>query len=93
MVAESHLEIGGDGPLDGDDRAAAQQPTQQVQSNDYFLALSFIQTLELELAINAFFGPILQGAAATLGKPVNRYGAAILNALWATPGGGVLVVR
>ncbi len=46
----------------------------------------FVQTLMLELAINAFFGPILRGAAATLGKQVDRHGAAILNALLTPPG-------
>ncbi len=44
-----------------------------------------------ELAVDAFFGPILRGTAATLGKPVDRHGAAILNASRAPPGGAFVV--
>jgi hypothetical protein len=57
-----------------------------VHSDNHFLALAFFQTLVLELAVDTFFGPILQGAAATLGKPFDRHGAAILNSQLAQPG-------
>jgi hypothetical protein len=40
-----------------------------------------------ELAVDAFFGPILRGTAATLGKPVDRHGATIVDASRAPPGG------
>jgi hypothetical protein len=42
--------------------------------------------------VDALFGPIVRGAAATLGKPVDRHGAAILDALRA-PSGGAFLVR
>ncbi len=51
-----------------------------VHSDNHFLVLALVQTLVLELAVDTFFGPILRGDAATLGKPVDRHGAAILNA-------------
>ncbi len=44
-----------------------------------------------ELAVDAFFWPIWRGAAATLGKPVDRHGGAILNASRALPGGAFVV--
>jgi hypothetical protein len=62
-----------------------------VSSDDHFLAPAFVQTLVQELAVDAFFGPIVRGAAATLGKPVDRHGAAILNASRAPPGGAFVV--
>jgi hypothetical protein len=53
-----------------------------VPSDDHFLAPAFIQSLVQELAVDAFFGPVLRGVAATtLGKPVDRHGTAILCAL------------
>ncbi len=45
----------------------------------------------LELAADAFFGPIVRGAGATFGKPVDRYGAAVQDGSRATPGGSFLV--
>ncbi len=44
-----------------------------------------------ELAVDAFFWPIVQEAGATLGKPVDRYGAAVLDGSRATPGWSFLV--
>jgi hypothetical protein len=49
-------------------------PTPPVPSADHFLAPAFVQTLVRELAVDAFFGPNVRGAGATLGKPVDRYG-------------------
>jgi hypothetical protein len=66
-------------------------PPAPVSSNDHFLAQAFVQTLVLELAVDAFLGPILRGAAATLGKPVDWHGAAILNTSRAQPGGAFMV--
>ena len=66
-------------------------PTQPVPSDDHFLAPAFVQTLVRELAVDAYFGPIVRGAAATLGKPVDRHGAAVLDAARTTPGGTFLV--
>jgi hypothetical protein len=42
--------------------------------------------------LDAYFGPILQGAAATFGKPVDRHGAAIPDPSH-TPSGGTFLVR
>ena len=44
-----------------------------------------------ELAAHACFGPIARGAAATLGKPVDRHGVAVLDASRAPPGGAFVV--
>ena len=66
-------------------------PTPPAPSDDHFLAPAFVQTLVLELAVDAFFGPIVRGAAATFGKAVDRHGAAILDASRAPPGGAFLV--
>jgi hypothetical protein len=66
-------------------------PPPPVSSNDHFLAPAFVQTLVQELAVDAFFGLILRGAAVTLGKPVDRHGAAILKASRAPPGGAFVV--
>ena len=66
-------------------------PTPPVPSDDHFLAPAFVRDLVRELAADAFFGPIVRGAAATLGKPVDRHGAAIPDASRAPPGGTFLV--
>ena len=42
--------------------------------------------------MDAFFGPILRGAAATFGRPVDRHGAAISDPSH-TPSGGTFLVR
>jgi hypothetical protein len=57
-------------------------PTPPVPSDDHFLAPAFVWNLVRELTVDAFFGPILRRAAATLGKskPVDRHGAAIRDA-------------
>ena len=67
-------------------------PTPPAPSDDHFLAPAFIQTLVLELAVDAFFGPIVRGAAATFGKAVDLHGTAILDASRAPPGGAFLVL-
>ena len=66
-------------------------PTPPTPSDDHFLAPVFVQTLVRELAVDAFFGPIVRGAAATLGHAVDRRGTAILAASRAPPGGTFLV--
>ena len=66
-------------------------PTPPVPSADHFLAPAFVQALVRELAVDAFFGPIVRGAAATFGKPVDRHGAAIPDPSRTPPGGTFLV--
>ena len=65
--------------------------TPPVPCDDHFLAPAFVRSLVRKLAVDTFFRPIVRGAAATLGKPVDRHGATILNASPATPGGAFLV--
>jgi hypothetical protein len=67
-------------------------PTPPVPSDDHFLAPTFVRTLVQELAVDGFFGPIMRGAAATIGKPVDRHGDAILGSS-RTPAGGTFLVR
>ena len=67
-------------------------PTPPVPSDDHFLAPTFVRTLVQELAVDEFFGPIMRGAAATIGKPVDRHGDAILGPSQ-TPAGGTFLVR
>ena len=66
-------------------------PTPPVPSDAHFLAPAFVRELVRELAADAFFGPIVRGAAATLGRPVDRHGVAILDASRSPPGGAFLV--
>jgi hypothetical protein len=68
-------------------------PPPPVSCDDYVLAPAFVQTLVPELAVDAFFWPILRGAVATLGKHVDRHGAAILNVSRAQHGGEFVVRR
>ncbi len=74
---------------DGDDGGA--NPSCPTPSSDRFLSPAFVQALVRELAADAFFGPMFGGAAATLGKPVDRHGVAVLDASRAPPGGAFLV--
>ena len=67
-------------------------PTPPVPSDDHFLAPAFVRTLARELTGDAFFGPIVRGAAVTLGKPVDRHGVAVLDSS-RTPAGGTFLVR
>ena len=67
-------------------------PPPPAPSADHFLAPAFVQTLVQELAVDAIFGPIMRGAAGTLGRPVDRHGAAVLKASRAPPGGTFLVL-
>ncbi len=66
-------------------------PTPPVPSAAHVLAPAFVQSLVRELAMDAFFGPILRGAAATFGKPVDRHCAAIPDPSHTPPGGTFLV--
>ena len=66
-------------------------PSPPVPSNDLFLAPGFIRTLTAELAVDAFFGPIMRGAAATFGRLVDRHGDAAVDASRPPKGGGFLV--
>ncbi len=81
--------------LEGSDLALGTRttvaPVPPAPSLDHFLAPAFVQALVRKLAADAFFRPIVRGAAATLGKPVNRHGAAVLDASRAPPGGAFLV--
>ena len=67
-------------------------PTPPVSSDDHFLASAFVRTLVQELAVDTFFGPIMRGAAATIGKLVDRHGEVSLDAS-RTPAGGMFLVR
>jgi hypothetical protein len=67
-------------------------PPPPAPSANHFLAPAFIQTLVQELAVDAFFGPIMQGAVATLGRPVDRHGTAVLKASRALPSGIFLML-
>ena len=62
-------------------------PNPPAPSADHFLAPTFVQSLVRELAVDAFFGPILRGAAAT-----DRHGAAMSDPSH-TPSGGTFLVR
>ncbi len=52
-------------------------PTPPTSSDDHFLAPSFVRILAQARAVDAFFRPV-RGAAATLGKPVERHCSAFL---------------
>ena len=67
-------------------------PTPPVPSDDHFLAPAFVRTLVQELAVDLFFGPIMLGAAATIGKPVDRHGQVSLDASRTLEGGAFLVL-
>ncbi len=67
-------------------------PTPPVPSDAHFLAPAFVWDLVRELAADAFFGPIVREAAATLGLPVDRHGVALLEAS-RLPHGGVFLVQ
>ena len=62
--------------------------------DDLFLAPAFAQTLAAELAVDALFGPILRGgggAAAALGRLVDRLGTPIVDRARSPKGGTPLV--
>ena len=67
-------------------------PTPPVPSDDHFLAPAFVRTLAQELAVDSFFGPIMRGAAATIGQPVDRRGDVIPGPS-RIPAGGTFLVR
>jgi hypothetical protein len=66
-------------------------PPPPNHSADFFLAPTFVQTLAAALDVDTFFGPIMRGAAAALGQPVDRHGAPIV-ATAHTPKGGTFLV-
>ena len=66
-------------------------PSPPVPSDDLFLSPTFVQTLVAELAADAMFGPIVRGAAAALGKLVDRLGSPIVGATHALKGETFLV--
>ena len=63
-----------------------------LPSNDLFLSPTFVQSLATELAVDPVFGPILRGAAAALGRLVDRCGAPVTDPAH-TPKGGTFLVR
>ena len=67
-------------------------PSPPVPSDDLFLSPTFVQTLVTELAVDAVFGPIMRGAAAALGKLVDRFGRPI-GGPTRSPQGGTFLVR
>jgi hypothetical protein len=73
--------------------ASTTQPAPSA-SDEHFLTQTLARSLPVarELAVDAFSGPILRGAAATPGEPVDRHGAAILDGSQA-PSGGASPVR
>ena len=66
-------------------------PSPPVPSDDLFLSPTFVQTLVAELAADAMFGPIVRGAAAALGKLVDRLGSPIVGPTHARKSGTLLV--
>ncbi len=66
-------------------------PAPPVPSDDHFFAPAFDRTLVQELAVDTFFGPIMRGAAATIGRPVDRHGEACFDSS-RTPAGGKFLV-
>ena len=63
-------------------------PFPPTPSDDLFLAPAFVQTLAAELAVDTLFGPILRGAAAALGKLIDRLCTPIVDRS-RSPGGGL----
>jgi hypothetical protein len=66
-------------------------PSPPVPLDDLFLSPMYVQTLAVELAVDAVFGPIVRGAAAALGKLVDRLGKPITDPSCAQKGGTFLV--
>ena len=66
-------------------------PTPPVPSDDLFLAPSFVQALAAALDVDTMFGPIMRGAAAALGKLVDRRGEPVETASRVQKGGTFLV--
>jgi hypothetical protein len=67
-------------------------PSPPVPSDDLFLSPTFVQTLVAGLAVDEVFGPIMRGAAAALGRLVDRLGTPIVGPASA-PKGGTFLVR
>ena len=67
-------------------------PSPPVPSDDLFLSPTFVQTLVADLAVDEVFGPIMRGAAAALGRLVDRLGTPIVGPASA-PKGGTFLVR
>ena len=66
-------------------------PAPPTPSVDHFLSPVFVQALARELAVDTVFGPIMLGAAATLGALVDRCGDPILDKARQRKGGAFLV--
>ncbi len=67
-------------------------PTPPVPSADHPFAPAFVLSLVRKLAGHVFFSPIMRGAAATFGQPVDRHGAALFDLFHTQPGGMFLPV-
>ena len=67
-------------------------PSPVVPSDDLFLSRTFVQTLAAELAVDEVFGPFVCGAAAALGRLVDRLGRPIVGPT-RSPKGGTFLVR
>jgi hypothetical protein len=81
-LARSELDLG---------TGTTSAPTPQVLSDAHFLAQGFVRDLVPELAADVFFGPIVRGAAAMLGKPVDLHCVANLDCHARRLGGEFLV--
>jgi len=67
-------------------------PSPPTPSDDQFLSPAFVQRLAAALTTDTLFGPIVRGAAAALGRLVDRLGAPIVDPA-RTPKGGAFLVR
>ena len=68
-------------------------PTPPLPTDSFFLAPDFVQSLVSHLEEDSFFGPIMRGAAATLGGAlVDRHGQPLLDkSRTSSRGGGFLI--
>ncbi len=66
-------------------------PSPPAPSNDLFLSPTFVETLAGALTTDSLFGPIMRGAAAALGKLVDRQGNVVVLDSCPPKGGGFLV--
>ena len=69
-------------------------PPPPVPSEDFFLSPTFVQTLAAALVVDPVFGPIVHGAAASLGRLVDRLGRPVAGHGSAiAPKGGTFLIR
>ena len=71
---------------------ATTAPAPPVPSDDLFLSPAFVQKLAAGLLTDTVFGPIMRGAAAGLGKLVDRHGDAIVDTFSTSKGCTFLVL-